>query len=93
MYNPCFECYNRYGKHYTEECDSTCEYAYAVRNLKPSGLEFRNELVRRLNESANRYVGGACNGHEYPEVELLEVDEVYEIIGRVLDGVQEDTGE
>lgn len=56
-------------------------------------LEFRNELVSRLNENANRYVGGTCNGHEYPETELFEVDEVYEIIDRVLDGVPEDTGE
>ena len=56
-------------------------------------LKFRNELVRSLNENANRYVGGTCNGHEYPEAELFEVDEVYEIIDRVLDGIPEDTGE
>lgn len=58
-----------------------------------TGLEFRNELVKRLNENANRYVGGICNGHEYPEAELFEVDEVYEIIDRVLDRIPEDTGE
>lgn len=58
-----------------------------------TGLEFRNELVKRLNENASRYVGGVCNGHEYPETELFEVDEVYEIIDRVLDGVPEDVGE
>lgn len=57
-----------------------------------TGLEFRNELVKRLNENANRYTGGICNGHEYPKVELFEVDEVYEIIDRVLDDVPEDTG-
>lgn len=57
-----------------------------------AGLELRNELVRRLNENANRYVGGICNGHEYPEAELFEVDEVYEIIDRVLDGIPEDIG-
>lgn len=56
-------------------------------------LEFRNELVRRLNENANRYVGGICNGHKYSEAELFEVDEVYEIIDRVLDGIPEDIGE
>lgn len=60
---------------------------------KMSGLEFRNELVRRLNENANRYVGGTCNGRKYPDVELFEVDEVYEIIDRVLDGIPEDEGE
>ena len=37
MYNPCFECYNRYGHSYTEECDSTCEYAYELNKLKPYG--------------------------------------------------------
>lgn len=31
MYNPCFECMNRYGKQYTEECDNTCNYAQAVK--------------------------------------------------------------
>lgn len=31
MYNPCFECLNRYGKQYTEECNNTCEYAVAVK--------------------------------------------------------------
>lgn len=54
-----------------------------------TGLEFRNKLVKRLN-NANRYVGGTCNGHNYPEAELFEVDEVYEIIDRVLDGIPED---
>ena len=34
MYNPCFECLNRYGYSYTEECDDTCNYAYDVRMLK-----------------------------------------------------------
>lgn len=56
-----------------------------------TGLEFRNELVKRLNENANRYTGGIFNGHEYPRVELFEVDEIYEIIDRVLDNVPEDT--
>ena len=64
---------------------------YDSRNI--TGLEFRNELVRRLNENADRYVGGTCDGHYYPETELFEVDEVYEIIDRVLDGEPEDTWE
>lgn len=37
MYNPCFECMNRYGKQYTEECDNTCAYANALSKLKPYG--------------------------------------------------------
>jgi hypothetical protein len=28
---------NRYGKQYTEECDSTCDYAYQLSKLKPYG--------------------------------------------------------
>lgn len=37
MYNPCFECQNRYGHSYTEECDNTCEYANALSKLKQYG--------------------------------------------------------
>ena len=37
MYSPCLECVNRYGKQYTEEYDSTCEYAYQLSKLKPYG--------------------------------------------------------
>jgi hypothetical protein len=37
MYNPCFECQNRYGHSYTEECDNACEYANALSKLKPYG--------------------------------------------------------
>lgn len=35
MYNPCYECWNRYGKEYTKECDTTCEFAkFALENTK-----------------------------------------------------------
>lgn len=37
MYNPCFECYNRRGHSYMEECDNKCEYAHALSKLKPYG--------------------------------------------------------
>ncbi len=37
MYNPCFNCLNRYGHSYTEECDTTCEYARDLAKLKPYG--------------------------------------------------------
>lgn len=57
-----------------------------------TGLEFRNELVKRLNNNANRYVGGTCNGYFYPEAKLFEVDEIYEMIDRVLEGIPEDDG-
>lgn len=57
-----------------------------------TALEFRNELIKRLNENANRYHGGKCNGKEFPEVETFDVDEVYEIIDRVYENVSEDEG-
>ena len=37
MYNPCFDCLNRYGHSYIEECDNTCEYAHTLSLLKPYG--------------------------------------------------------
>ena len=37
MYNPGFECMNRYGRQYTEECDSKCEYANVMFQLKSYG--------------------------------------------------------
>lgn len=32
-------------------------------------LEFRSELIHRLNNNASRYHGGTCNGKYFPEVE------------------------
>lgn len=37
IYSPCFECMNRYGKQYTEECDTKCDYANVLSKLKPYG--------------------------------------------------------
>ena len=31
MYNPCLECYNRWNKVYTKECDTTCIYARDIK--------------------------------------------------------------
>lgn len=56
-----------------------------------SGEEFANELICRLNNNLNRYHGGVCNGREFPNVETFDVDEVYECIDRILDGISEDT--
>lgn len=51
-------------------------------------LYFRNELIKRLNENANRYqfIQGGQG------IEMFDVDEVYEIIDRVYDGIPEDDG-
>lgn len=56
-----------------------------------TGEEFANELKRRLNDNLNRYHGGVCKGREFPNVETFDVDEVYECIDRILDGISEDT--
>lgn len=37
MYNPCFECSNRYNREYTEKCDNACEYAHLVKHIKDYG--------------------------------------------------------
>lgn len=37
MYSPCFDCMNRRGHSYTEDCDNTCEYANVLSRLKPYG--------------------------------------------------------
>lgn len=69
------------------------EYSQNRSQREMTGLEFRNELIKRLNNNANRYIGGTCKGIYYPETELFEVYEIYEIIDRVLDGIPEDNGE
>ena len=57
-----------------------------------TAIEFMNELKNRLNNNANRYSGGICNGKYFPDVETFDVDEVYEIIDRVYEGIPEDDG-
>lgn len=52
-----------------------------------TGVEFANELKRRLNDNLNRYHGGVCKGREFPNVETFDVDEVYECIDRIIDGM------
>lgn len=47
MYNPCFECLNRYGRKYTEKCMYDCEYARTVKD-KDDRIK---ELERQLEES------------------------------------------
>lgn len=34
MYSPCVECYNRYGKQYTFDCDDKCDYAKVMKDKK-----------------------------------------------------------
>lgn len=47
MFSPCFECYNRYGRQYTEECDTICDYAKVClenKKLKKQALTYLEML-------------------------------------------------
>lgn len=46
-YHPCLECFNRYDRTYSKECDSTCEYAYAI-NLRDANIQDLNAIVEKL---------------------------------------------
>ncbi len=46
MYSPCFDCLNRYGHSYTEECDNKCQYANVISKLRPYGTV--DEIVEIL---------------------------------------------
>jgi len=60
---------------------------------KVTTVEFRNELIDRLNNNASRYHGEICNGKYFPKVETFDVDEVYEIIDRIYFNQPEDNNE
>ena len=47
MYNPCFECKNRYGREFSEDCNNFCLYAMTVKSLKDA-LEEDNKLIDNL---------------------------------------------
>lgn len=68
MYNPCAECFNRYGRSYSEECDNTCEYANALSKLKPyGGIDEADEVMR---------------GDKFPIIFLDKehIDSIYQIV-------------
>lgn len=43
-HNPCFVCFNHYGQSYREDCDDTCEYAYAVKKRDNTIEKLAKEL-------------------------------------------------
>ena len=75
MYNPCFECYNRYGHSYTEECDNTCEYAHALSKLKSYGGI--NKVIEVMNSDSFPLVF----------VDDEHIDRTYAIVCAVKDGI------
>jgi hypothetical protein len=46
-YNPCFECLNRYGREYSEDCDNRCEYAYTI-HLRNATIEDLHTTIDNL---------------------------------------------
>lgn len=56
-------------------------------------VEFRNELIDRLNNNVSHYRDGICSGKYFPKVETFDVDEVYEIIDRIYFNQPEDKNE
>lgn len=52
MYNPCFECLNRYGRKYSEECVNICVFAQAVHEINIE-VQKIGELVENQRRSKN----------------------------------------
>jgi hypothetical protein len=49
MFNPCIEhCYARYGKQYSEECDSTCAYAKSAKE-KITNKKLNDKYLEEMN--------------------------------------------
>lgn len=49
MYSPCFECFHRYGRQYSEECDNNCDYAMAVKIMSHMQTETKS-LQDKIDE-------------------------------------------
>ena len=55
MFNPCIEhCYNRYGKQYSSDCDTKCEYAKVVSEKKLLEEEM-DRPIKTLEELAAQF--------------------------------------
>lgn len=75
MYSPCAECFNRYGRQYTEECDNICDYAHALSRLKPyGGLDEVIEVMK---------------GDRFPLVFIDKdhIDQTYQIVASAKEGI------
>ena len=46
MYSPCFECLNKYNKEYSKACDTTCDYAAAIKTI--------DKLLDEISDLQNR---------------------------------------
>lgn len=56
MYNPCLECYSRYGHTYSAACDQICDYAQVIkachewRMITNLAVDAMNATTRRLED-------------------------------------------
>ena len=75
MYNPCFECLNRHGHSYTEDCDNKCEYANVISKLKSFGGV--DEIVQVMS------------GNKFPVIFIDKdhIDLTYTIVCAAKDGI------
>ena len=82
MYNPCQECHIRYGKSYSKECDTECEYAHIV-------SEF-NKIKSKFDEHGGlESVIKILNGDSFPLV-LIDKDHIdftYRLVSAAKEGL------
>ena len=84
MFNPCIECYRRFGKQYSEKCDSECEYAFRAKTLKQILLENDGCLHckhRNLGDTAHPdwCDNGGCDNYKKYELEINKVVSDYKL--------------
>lgn len=63
MLNPCYDhCYLKYGKQYTKECDTICDYAiqtkvigYLLDMLEEEHMGMRSIAIREVNNKFGKH--------------------------------------
>lgn len=64
MHSPCFECLNRYGYSYTEECDNKCAYAKEIKEYKESLERAAIEFSKICSDGCPCQIGCEVVFHE-----------------------------
>ena len=54
MYEPCFACFNHYGKSYSKQCDETCQYAKVTMQLEEANKKLE-QAYRILGEVVEKH--------------------------------------
>lgn len=57
MYEPCFACFNHYGKSYSKQCDETCQYAKVTKQLEEANkkLEQAYQILGEVVDKPNPF--------------------------------------